>query len=694
MMNNYSTKIARIFLCAFVSFLVFAQTCLADPFEDTLTLVEREAGIHQRYFQALTQYNYALYRSLPPGNQRKFAAHQIIFAQQSDIFWGSLSDRISTLKTIYREFQDESMVNNMAVQEPLVYLIFQMNIAATNAYADITQELTGALRNELVHLNKSKSDLPILGQRLLKQVCESCDMDQAHEDTVPFAHWQLSNPKFEKDLHDLVDSSYFRYDVEQFYYDHRALVTLTRALSQHLVKQDLRHIEETLKKMEQFTPSWAMAIHEAGQDLNLNARLERFPMVIDSFTISNWQVQTLNREFADHFAIQLKPLELLYTDLLQNKSPRFQSFPYLRKTSEYGNEKQTLSHTALSFLEKLTNKTMVVCEFSEPELQQFILELGGWHTNSDRYNVPDLMAPAGTFYEFQMNPRLFKRSPLIQCSALKIFLRAPLLESGWMSILKPEVPALHVNSLPTVQNYLLSLFDIDSYIPLGDTGAFISPTAVTQLEFYSVLRNNPSAFNSAEFSLEQHSSIQGVSLLRTFPVENVSMKSENTHSSVEEYFAVLNQLMSEAGMEYFFRAPTPAEYCRSAEFTEFEQKHPTLYATSWETSQLDPTDPTQSSVSGKRQPHVVKAKKPNANGFYHSSVLEWTSGEAPLSGGCCVLMGSSHGLIRATCDQPVAFAKDYHSSDTGFRMVLEKRAPKKDIRSSRETPWISGETNK
>ena len=66
-----------------------------------------------------------------------------------------------------------------------------------------------------------------------------------------------------------------------------------------------------------------------------------------------------------------------------------------------------------------------------------------------------------------------------------------------------------------------------------------------------------------------------------------------------------------------------------------------------------PLDLSQPSPSGMRQPHGVKAKKPNNFGFYRSGVWEWTENEN---------RGSRRGLVGGS------WRDDPERAASGFRI--------------------------
>lgn len=209
-----------------------------------------------------------------------------------------------------------------------------------------------------------------------------------------------------------------------------------------------------------------------------------------------------------------------------------------------------------------------------------------------------------------------------------------------------------------------SLLELDRYIPLleprlksvskwkfwkkeqnlepvaGPTNQSISPIGVSQELWVEVMGNNPSLFTDKEYCPNTHrivevnielERVEEVGICPELPVENVQAQNEEFKDSDEEFIERLNLAFSLVGRKERFRRATAEEYIWAD--TERDQtpkeKNGNLwkYATYLEISDKDPTqDPKLNKrlPSQQKQTHGVKAKMPNAIGFYRSGVWEWT----------------------------------------------------------------------
>lgn len=135
---------------------------------------------------------------------------------------------------------------------------------------------------------------------------------------------------------------------------------------------------------------------------------------------------------------------------------------------------------------------------------------------------------------------------------------------------------------------------------------------VTQAEWYSVMKTNPSYFKSKKFCPDSYQRIDGTDLCPSFPVENVSW------FDVQDYLSALNaadplhhyRLPSEAEWEYSARAGTATAFY-------FGDSPDELSNFAWHDGNSD------------GQTHSVGSKQPNAFGLYdmHGNVSEWVEDE-------------------------------------------------------------------
>ena len=174
-------------------------------------------------------------------------------------------------------------------------------------------------------------------------------------------------------------------------------------------------------------------------------------------------------------------------------------------------------------------------------------------------------------------------------------------------------------------------------------------TPVTQMQWITVMGENPSSFKG-----------------ESNPVEQVSwndcqefLKKLNALSVVKETGLVF-RLPTEEEWEYACRAGATGKYCKLADNSEITEE--TLGQVAWFMDN-----------SGKRT-HPVGQKQPNAFGLYdmHGNVWEWTQ---TADGGFRVFRGGGWSNSAWSCESSDRrrYSPDFRDDSLGFRLCAEKR---------------------
>lgn len=221
--------------------------------------------------------------------------------------------------------------------------------------------------------------------------------------------------------------------------------------------------------------------------------------------------------------------------------------------------------------------------------------------------------------------------------------------------------------------------------PLGESGRYIDEvlhtvtitrdfemgvTGVTQLQWFSVMGQNPSYFTSQEDCAADYLKVTGIALCPNNPVEQVSW------DDIQLFIKKLNQ----AGDGYAYRLPTEAEWEYAA-----RAGTKTAYYFGKDDSQLD-----ANAWHYRKTVHAVAGKTANAFGLYDmaGNVWQWTADyygdyaenavvdpAGPASGSMRIVRGGAY-FIYPTRFFRSALRDTQNPSDryngTGFRLVREK----------------------
>ena len=195
----------------------------------------------------------------------------------------------------------------------------------------------------------------------------------------------------------------------------------------------------------------------------------------------------------------------------------------------------------------------------------------------------------------------------------------------------------------------------------------IMSTEVTQMQWFMVMKNNPSQFKGAS-DCDNHISISGQELCPNNPVESVSW------NDIREFINKLNQTAHSC----IYRLPTEAEW-------EYAARGGTTSAYSFGDTLFRAKDYSWYSNNSNTETHPVGLKKSNPYGLYdvHGNVWEWVEDTyttsplggndptGPASGFARVLRGGSWSSLL----QYLRSANRSHgnpsfsSNSVGFRLV-------------------------
>ncbi len=211
-----------------------------------------------------------------------------------------------------------------------------------------------------------------------------------------------------------------------------------------------------------------------------------------------------------------------------------------------------------------------------------------------------------------------------------------------------------------------------------NTNFEIQTTEVTQIQWFLIMKNNPSRFKYSQYCDSPkeggHVYMDDTSLCQKLPVESVSW------NDVEPFIRTLNLRMNDG---YEYRLPTEAEW----EFvTRGGAKSPYSFGNHVYQSQ----EFAWTIENSAGQPHAVATKKPNPYGLYdlHGNVWEWVSDWfkpyapskvinplGPLSGFWKVIRGGGWNNYAYWSRSALrTFSAPYLSGDgIGFRLVRTKK---------------------
>ena len=188
----------------------------------------------------------------------------------------------------------------------------------------------------------------------------------------------------------------------------------------------------------------------------------------------------------------------------------------------------------------------------------------------------------------------------------------------------------------------------------------ITKTEVTQLQWFTVMGENPSHFAKKEYCPESFD--EENNLCPNHPVESVSW------NRVQEFISKLNTHHNKTGCDEIpknssgcYRLPTDIEWIVAKGEEEVEDLKLEDYA--W------------IHINSNNQTHAVGQKQANINGLFdmYGNVWEWGQGPLLYFGETRrpILGNSQYGSISPwTYRTPFGPARpDYHSSGLGFRLV-------------------------
>ncbi len=135
-------------------------------------------------------------------------------------------------------------------------------------------------------------------------------------------------------------------------------------------------------------------------------------------------------------------------------------------------------------------------------------------------------------------------------------------------------------------------------------------TEVTQLQWFRVMKDNPSLFKEEKYCRGEYRIEEEIKLCPNHPVEHVSW------DRVQDFIAILNKKND----GYIYRLPTEEEWEYAARAGSV-----TIYSFGGDASEL--SDYGWYWENSDKQTHVVKLKKANSWGLHdmHGNVWEWTS---------------------------------------------------------------------
>jgi formylglycine-generating enzyme required for sulfatase activity len=200
----------------------------------------------------------------------------------------------------------------------------------------------------------------------------------------------------------------------------------------------------------------------------------------------------------------------------------------------------------------------------------------------------------------------------------------------------------------------------------------IGTMAVTQLEWFQVMGDNPSYFRSSLNCPYDHKVVKGIPLCPSNPVEQVSWNDTQ---------AFIRKINASSHDGYTYRLPTEAEWEYAA-----RAGTATAYSFGNDTYLLDQYGWWGGGYATNQQTHPVADKAPNAFGLYevHGNVWQWVQDwygrypngavsdpTGPTSGWSRVYRGGSWSSDGAHCRSAGRYSvgPDYRGPLLGFRLV-------------------------
>lgn len=597
----------------------------ADPFSETLKDLEQEAQVQELYADASAWFYFEQYSKLPASDEGTRWANQISFAQQSSKFWHLIRYELQGLLLEYEKI-GKPLYRIQAVQTPLRNIIGQLIIAGRKSAHDLQMSIAGGthdskdstelFQSTLTRINSGKKSVTIKNEnRFVESLIEAS-----------------KKPKYMET----------RFDLVQFYEESQSFKNFLELLLPFAEAKLLIQVA-----------SWADILSRISDD-----QLLRREKLCNLFMHYRKGLSIEDLSFAgpqvDEAVLQIKS-EINRRDL----TPLSEFIQKLSQQPEKKHENSVevvqpfrteFAQGDLATLFSLTSDVKLQTDF----FKQFLL-MGGKRSNNKfgkRLYLPSLDQKTRVY--FKLNSRLWTSSRAMRHLLATVFFRAA--QGQFQSPQEVEERAFG----KTLQNQqllgILELLQPDQFIDLPKKNTSICKTAVSQLLFYRVLKNNPSLHKTAEYCPGHATQIDGTDLCPFYPVERIQWRCSGHQNSVQEFLNDLNLLLRSSGANYGYRLPTRAEYAWASELNALEQGHKGDYVTFWTETQ-------------PQQTHSLTAKLPNHKGFYNSGVMEWTDEMTQQDEGSHYVSCGSYSLIEAAYPNPPALNPDYSDADMGFRLV-------------------------